>query len=170
MEKKREVTGRFLVMDKDMQIKLLALLTLLTRELIRFLFLSGSRVHEAIRIKVGDADLNAGTVTINGKNGGPVTILVVPRDCVPYMAWRIQTATSLLEPLFCREDGSPFNVNTLRHEWRAACKALGLGEVGIYITRATFAARIADTAAGDIGKLMGHTSIKSLTKKGKKSG
>jgi integrase len=155
MEEKREVgRGRSFVMGDDVH-KLLALLPPLARELFRFLFLSGSRVQQAIRIKVGDVHLDGGAVTVNGKNGGSVSRIIVPPECVPFMAWRVKTATPQ-DSLFCSHNGSPHKVTMLRNEWRTACKALGLREVSMDSTRSSVVRVIADTAI-DAGKLMGHT-------------
>lgn len=134
------------------------------RAILELMYASGLRVSEAVNVKMGDLDLDAGILTTTGK-GSKTRRIPVGASAVEwvksYLALRRKKGNIEIDNLFVSPAARPLNRQVIYLFIKEYAEKAGLGEVSPHTIRHSFATHLIQNRADirSVQQMLGHADI-----------
>jgi len=133
------------------------------RLIIQFIYSTGVRVSEVVKIRVGDMDLDRGLCYIRQGKGNKDRVVVLAENLIPEIKKCISTK-NVAEFLFANHQNSNLSVRSVQKVLKKATREAGIKkEFGVHALRHSFATHMLEqgTDIRYIQKLLGHKKLET---------
>lgn len=130
--------------------------------IIEFLYSSGCRVSECVKLNIKDLDLNDCTARVRGGKGGKDRLIILSKKWVEEIKPYLEHKKTASEFVFSKKNGSPYSVDTIqRIVKRYAIKAGIQKNVTPHILRHSYATHLLEGGENirKIQELLGHSDL-----------
>jgi len=132
------------------------------RLIVQFLYSSGTRVSECVKMKVSELNLKERVATVRGGKGNKDRAIILSREWVKYLKKYLDRKKTPSEFVFSKKNGKPLSSDTVQRIIRnAAAKAEIQKHVTPHTLRHSYATHLLD--AGEnirrIQELLGHSNL-----------
>ncbi len=134
------------------------------RTILELMYACGLRVSEAVNLKVGDVDVDAGILNCTGK-GSKTRRIPIGKSAIEwtktYLVWRRKIENIEINNLFVTSSGKPINRQTIFKFIKEYAEKAGLEDVSPHTLRHSFATHLIQNSADirSVQQLLGHTDI-----------
>jgi integrase/recombinase XerD len=132
------------------------------RLLIEFLYSSGVRVSEAVKMKVDDLDLNEGIARVKGGKGKKDRVIILSKKWISSIKKYLNRKKIKSEFVFSKKNGKPLSTDTVQRIIRKAAEKAGINKhVTPHTLRHSFATHLLEKGENirKIQELLGHSNL-----------
>jgi integrase/recombinase XerD len=132
------------------------------RLIVQFLYSSGARVSECIKLNVSDLNLKERTARIRGGKGNKDRTIILSKEWVKYLKKYLEKKKVKSERVFSKKNGKPLSVDTVQRIVRQAAKKAGIQKrVTPHTLRHSYATHLLEAGENirKIQELLGHSNL-----------
>lgn len=132
------------------------------RLIVQFLYSSGARVSECVKLRVDDLNLKERIARIRGGKGNKDRIIILSKQWVRYLKKYLESKKIKSEYVFSKKNGKPISVDTVQRIVRQTASRAGLHKhVTPHTLRHSYATHLLEAGESirKIQELLGHSNL-----------